>query len=605
MSTEDISPTETTRLVKSVLRKAFPGSKFRVSSHNDITVEWTDDGPTVEQVQNALVKAKCAELDDRIRGGPRYRGPGNQSYWFVRYNEAERTAEAAEWEARHQEYEKQRQREQAAVNAAYKAKHAAARVEAEPIAPNNQSSDPAAFEVFEALRERAEIDVSTSSEAERQRRPSWAPPLIIEGELLDACRELGYLGADDKPIVRLWAQFVDPKKKGTVLREQRSRHPLAGIECRGFQLHAGSERGPLTSMLFEAQREESGAWRFGPRVYVSDDGPRSPRRRKWEQLIRERESAQEILRHNQAIPNFTSDAAKPHQVRIDELSRCIAEIDAKDLEDARTYRRREWLRQGAIELAKARVLDFAGAPSLQMQAASRLWGHCFNCGKELTDPISLERGIGPDCLVGKIDYIHFMAPYLGQVAPWLVPPRTITVEYIAFSSAMPLEFVNATIDEMPVDASGRRIQPVKKKPAPISEADALMIIQHCAVFGTLKTVVREFEVDVKPYAQYPIAARISFVEPRKRSWASYTITPDNLRFATVERGGQVLYDTRKTVPCDMAQWSETYRKHRDQWLTRQAEIDRENANAPAGMRTEQMGNFRDEEPDAARSGSNA
>jgi hypothetical protein len=126
-----------------------------------------------------------------------------------------------------------------------------------------------------------------------------------------------------------------------------------------------------------------------------------------------------------------------------------------------------------------------------------------------------------------------------------------------------------------------------------------------AVFGTLKTVVREFKVDVKPYAQYPIAARISFVEPRKRSWASYTITPDNLRFATVERAGQVLYDTRETVPCDMAQWSETYRKHRDQWLARQAEIDRENASAPAGVRTEQMGNFRDEEPDTARSGSDA
>jgi hypothetical protein len=34
-------------------------------------------------------------------------------------------------------------------------------------------------------------------------------------------------------------------------------------------------------------------------------------------------------------------------------------------------------------------------------------------------------------------------------------------------------------------------------------------------------------------------------------------------------------------------------------LARQAEIDKENATAPAGVHREQMGNFRDEEPDAA------
>jgi hypothetical protein len=115
------------------------------------------------------------------------------------------------------------------------------------------------------------------------------------------------------------------------------------------------------------------------------------------------------------------------------------------------------------------------------------------------------------------------------------------------------------------------------------------------VFGTSKTIVREFKVtDMKSYAQYPIAVRLAFVEPGKRRWSSTTIVPDNIRFATVERGGQVLYDTRKTVACDMAKWTKTYRKQRDQWLARQAEIDRGNANAPAGVHIEQMGNFRDE-----------
>jgi hypothetical protein len=153
---EYIPPTKITQLVKGALHKAFPGSKFRVSSHYGITVEWTDDGPTVEQVRHALVKAKCAKADEpTFDGRPRYKGPGGQSYWFIRYNEAERAAEAADWQRRLKEGEERRQREQAAIAAAYKAKRAAACAAAEPIS-NNQSSDPAAFSVFEALRERAE-----------------------------------------------------------------------------------------------------------------------------------------------------------------------------------------------------------------------------------------------------------------------------------------------------------------------------------------------------------------------------------------------------------------------------------------------------------------
>jgi Family of unknown function (DUF6011) len=68
-----------------------------------------------------------------------------------------------------------------------------------------------------------------------------------------------------------------------------------------------------------------------------------------------------------------------------------------------------------------------------MQLAVRLWGQCFNCGKELTDVISLERGIGPDCLHRKIANI------------WVDHDLGAEVVEIAFVAGMPEDFVTATL----------------------------------------------------------------------------------------------------------------------------------------------------------------
>ena len=128
----------------------------------------------------------------------------------------------------------------------------------------------------------------------------------------------------------------------------------------------------------------------------------------------------------------------------------------------------------------------------------------------------------------------------------------------------------------------------------IREGEKATIIQHCAVFGNLKTEVRKYEVsDPKPYAQYLTSIHVSFVKPGKRKWAYFTIVPDDLRYLTVEHNGEVLYDSRTDVPCDMTKWEPIYQENKAQWLARQAEIDEENAAAPPGVHTEQMGNFRD------------
>jgi hypothetical protein len=125
------------------------------------------------------------------------------------------------------------------------------------------------------------------------------------------------------------------------------------------------------------------------------------------------------------------------------------------------------------------------------------------------------------------------------------------------------------------------------------------IVTHCAVFGTNRKDVREFHVrPPQPYAQYPVSVSISFVEPGKRTTYSYRVVPDNLAYRTIEQNGVVVYDSRNDVPCDMAKWRETYAKHRAEWLERQAEIDRENAESASkgwGWRTQQMGDFRFDE----------
>src|SRR5262249_37332935 len=103
-------------------------------------------------------------------------------------------------------------------------------------------------------------------------------------------------------------------------------------------------------------------------------------------------------------------------------------------------------RQRALELARTRVLEFIGAPDAQMQLAARLWGHCCVCGKTLTDPLSLERGIGPDCHKSYVDNIRSVARKLTQGG------ESVSAERVARITHLPAEFVAEILSEAPVAA---------------------------------------------------------------------------------------------------------------------------------------------------------
>jgi Family of unknown function (DUF6011) len=147
------------------------------------------------------------------------------------------------------------------------------------------------------------------------------------------------------------------------------------------------------------------------------------REREWEELIRER-----VRLDAASLPEQEASARRA------KIAADLAAIDGKNAAEEQTYLERQQFRQRALDLAKARVLDFIGTPDAQMQTASRLWGHCCRCGKALSDPRSLEIGIGPDCYHDILSAIRGMARQPVNVIAWLV--------------GMSVEFVNTVLSEM-------------------------------------------------------------------------------------------------------------------------------------------------------------
>jgi hypothetical protein len=59
----------------------------------------------------------------------------------------------------------------------------------------------------------------------------------------------------------------------------------------------------------------------------------------------------------------------------------------------------------------------------------------------------------------------------------------------------------------------------------------------------------------------------------------------NLDFVTIEQAGQVVYDSRADVPCDMAKFNQTHQKHKAEWEAKKLawqEWDRQHPR-PAGI----------------------
>jgi hypothetical protein len=214
--------------------------------------------------------------------------------------------------------------------------------------------------------------------------------LVIGEEFVQHARTLGLLCEDDKPIVRLWAGFADPRRKGSILRE-RVGLPLAGVRCRGFKLHVGMDR--KGACLFWAKRAESGEWDCGPSSWRGLDYIVYAFKR---EVLNQKNCCEhwayqiDLSGGPEQQPGLARELEQAQQALATAEEKYRAAQAKLDVENAARAR--------LLVLACERVIEFGGGDHFtQMIAGARVSGHCAICGKTLTDPTSVEYGIGPDC----------------------------------------------------------------------------------------------------------------------------------------------------------------------------------------------------------------
>jgi hypothetical protein len=192
------------------------------------------------------------------------------------------------------------------------------------------------------------------------RRPTCAPRLQPTDEMTALLRELKWLNAEDKSVVRLWAIFTDPRR--------------GRVQCRGFQLCAGVKH-DRKKKIWSAQYHDKQA--------VTS----------WLQQRIEQTSYSDVQDKYQHALQCTE--AKHGGWSFGPQWGPCRNAYSPELQRWNNERLPKYLR--LRELANQLVADLCDAPEKQIQAAGRFYGHCCICGRALTDPISLEYGIGPEC----------------------------------------------------------------------------------------------------------------------------------------------------------------------------------------------------------------
>jgi hypothetical protein len=244
--------------------------------------------------------------------------------------------------------------------------------------------------IFETLRVLAEADTIDAGTAKR--RPSWGPAIVLGDDILAALADLN-CPLPNKKVARLWATFANPNKVGRYLRVNVSTLPMEGVRVRAFELRLSTDRSG--ERLLTAKRDSSSQWSVNTSTW--SNFPRWWERRlasdAHKQARRKVDSIKGMLtvhwitdERREQLCNELPDAEVA-------LTKCEADVGELEAGLADCQRRKDVFG----EQIKKRVAEFAGDPFAQMIAGAHVTGNCAICGRGLTDPISLERGIGPEC----------------------------------------------------------------------------------------------------------------------------------------------------------------------------------------------------------------
>jgi uncharacterized protein DUF6011 len=244
--------------------------------------------------------------------------------------------------------------------------------------------------VFEKLRILAEAD--TADSGTDKRRPSWGPALVLGDEIFAALAGLN-CPLPNKKVARLWATFANPNKVGRYLRVNVSTLPMEGVRVRAFELRLGTDRSG--TRLLSAKRDSSDLWSVETNTWSN-----FPHWREYQRAEKDYGRAQDRVKNLSRWPLHTIGNVEFREHVREELPNAEAQLVKceqayTELEAARADYRRG--KDAFGDLIKQRVAEFAGDSFAQMISGAHVTGNCAICGRGLTDPISLERGIGPEC----------------------------------------------------------------------------------------------------------------------------------------------------------------------------------------------------------------
>jgi hypothetical protein len=235
--------------------------------------------------------------------------------------------------------------------------------------------------ILDQLVARALADTEQARAEHPKRRPTWAPPIPFEQELVEALEEAKskFQWTFESGYGRLWAAWDSPRY-------------FKEIRFGGFNLYAGKERGGWFSII-KIRRGRGDTW-----VAVESWSPTSPRpwTKREVELVKEhaRRKAQIQKRYaefGEVRPEWKFERdLQEDLVRAREVFEKESALHAEYLERSQLYNRLRDL--GLVALAR-----FAGAPDEVMRTGAHLAGICCICGRTLTDPTSMRLGIGPEC----------------------------------------------------------------------------------------------------------------------------------------------------------------------------------------------------------------